>query len=572
MPTTTAAAVRNGVRFVSSPSKIADAPKRGSAGVPHAGGQGQRALRESSGAASPATVDSSSPSETLAIARADESPAEPEPPSRPSRLGVLRHRHFRNVWGAAFISSVGGWMEMVGIQMIVAKATGSLTMLGYFAAAHLMPILVLGIFGGLVADRVNRKKLLVVTQAILMLIAAAVAVAAYYADQLPAVAMLGELNGASGLVAALFLLSIAQGVVMAFNIPAWQVLTPRLVPRDELTKAITLNGIQFNAARVVGPAIAGVILGIAGATPLFVFNTITFLAVLVAVSRTPDAPAPIQDGQRAWPQIRDAAGFIFGQKGPCCVFLAMVMMSLFAAPLIRMLPLYVIDVYRVPVEDGRADLVTSLLIAVLGLGAVLGGLSLKYVPAWYPKHHFIPVAITGAGLTILIFGLTRSLAMGYIAMFFVGLFWIWGFNPAWAAMQGLVSDQMRGRVMAMANVAAFGVTAIGNIAAGWLGEGVEALLASGRVAAVEAPVAKEIGTHVAVAGPAAALLVAGIIMLIWRVPEVDGIKPGHPEYAHRRNVWDGLTARAHRPRPAAPPPPAKNTPAWEPETDHAGAK
>lgn len=559
---------------MSSPSKFADAPKRGSAGVPHAGGHGHRPARETGSVGSPTAIDSASPSQTVVIARPDETPAEPEPPSRPSRLGVLRHRHFRNVWGAAFISSVGGWMEMVGIQMIVAKATGSLTMLGYFAAAHLLPILALGIFGGLVADRVNRRKLLVVTQAILMLIAAAVAVAAYYADQLPAVRWLGDLNGASGLVAALFLLSIAQGVVMAFNIPAWQVLTPRLVPRNELTKAITLNGIQFNAARVVGPAIAGVILGMAGATPLFVFNTLTFLAVLIAVSRTPDAPAPPRDGQRAWPQIRDAAAFIFGQKGPFCVFLAMVVMSLFAAPLIRMLPLYVIDVYRAPVDTGAADLVTSLLIAVLGVGAVLGGLALKYFPAWYPKHHFIPVAIAGAGLTILLFGLTRHLTVGYVAMFFVGLFWIWGFNPAWAAMQGLVSDQMRGRVMAMANVAAFGVTAIGNIAAGWLGEGVEALLASGRVVTMEPGVAKEIGTHFAVAGPAAGLLIAGIIMLIWRVPEVDGLKPGHPEYTHRRNIWDGLTARAHRPRPAAAasPEPARNTPAWEPETDHAGAK
>ena len=148
-------------------------------------------------------------------------------------------------------------MEMVGVQMIVAKATGSLTMLGYFAAAQLLPILLLGIFGGLVADRVNRKKLLVWTQAMLMVIAAAVAAAAYWQADLPRVSWVGHLGEASGLVAALFILSVMQGVVMAFNIPAWQVLTPRLVPRDELTKAINLNGISFNGARVVGPGAGG---------------------------------------------------------------------------------------------------------------------------------------------------------------------------------------------------------------------------------------------------------------------------------------------------------------------------
>jgi MFS family permease len=202
---------------------------------------------------------------------------------------------------------------------------------------------------------------------------------------------------------------------------------------------------------------------------------------------------------------------------------------------------------------------------------VLVGLALKYVPAWYPKHHFIPLAITGAGLTITAFGLTTSLWAGYIAMAFVGLFWIWGFNPAWAAMQNLVSDQMRGRVLAIANVAAFGVTAIGNIAAGWLGEGIEALLAGGRLGTFSAESAKQFGTHSAVAGLSAVLFIAGIVMLIWRVPEVDGLKPGDATYTPRRNIWDGITARAHRPRKTEPTSPQTPS-AWEPETSHAGAK
>ncbi len=461
------------------------------------------------------------------------------------RSSVLRHRHFRHVVIAGFVSNVGGWMEMVGIQMIVAKTTGSLKMLGYFAAAQLLPILFLGIFGGLVADRVNRKKLLVATQAMLMLIAAGVAVAAYWQHRLPEVAWLARRGhtAGSGLVAALFLLSIAQGVVMAFNIPAWQVLTPRLVPKDELTRAITLNGIQFNAARVVGPALAGVILGAFGATPLFVFNTVTFLGVLIAVSTTPDAPAPPQTDTHPWRQVREAAAFIFLQKGPLCVFMAMVLMSLLAAPLMRMLPLYVIDVYGV--SEARADLVTGWLISILGVGAVLGGFALALVPRWYPKHHFIPLAITGAGLSITLFGLTTGQWAGYATMFIVGLFWIWGFNPAWAAMQHLVSDGMRGRVMAIANVASFGVTAIGNVAAGWLGEGVEAILVGQGVTEWLGMTPKQIGTHSAVAGLSAVLLAAGFVMLIWRVPEVDGLRPGDPEHTPRRSLWAGITARTH---------------------------
>jgi len=459
---------------------------------------------------------------------------------------------------------------MVGIQMIVAKATGSLPMLGYFAAAQLLPILFLGIFGGLVADRVNRKKLLVVTQAIMMVIAALVAAAAYWRDRLPNVIGLEHLGDAQGLVAALFVLSLAQGVVMAFNIPAWQVLTPRLVPKEDLTKAITANGIQFNAARVVGPALAGVLLSAIGPTPLFVINTFTFLAILIAVSTTPDAPAPPRQETHPWERIREAAAFIFRQKGPLYVFISMVLMSLLAAPLIRMLPLYVIYVYGVSFE--ASDGVTGSLISVLGIGAVLGGVALKYLPEWYPKHHFIPLAIAGCGLTITLFGLTNALWAGYAIMFVVGLFWIWSFNPAWAAMQHLVPDHMRGRVMSIANVAAFGFMAIGNVAAAWLGKGVEAVLATGHLGADAAADARVIGTHAAVAGPSFALLAAGVVMLIWRAPEVDGLKPGDEEYGPKRSLWEGITARTHleherrrrRREPALP--------AWEPETGHAGAK
>lgn len=500
----------------------------------------------------------------------------------PSKWGVLRHKHYRNVFCASFVSNTGNWMEMVGIQMIVAKETGSLKMLGYFAAAQLLPILLLGIVGGVVADRVNRKKLLVTTQAILMLLAGLVALAAHYSTSLPDITLLGKHGPASGLVSALMVLSILQGIVIAFNMPGWQVLTPRLVPKDELTRAINLNGIQFNAARVVGPGLAGLILWKLGSTPLFVINTVTFLAVVITIATTPDAPAPKRAAIRnrcpncdyditgisgkqcpecgvelsaaalagrrpgtAVEEIREAAGFIFLQRGPLAVFAAMVMMSLLAAPLMRMLPLYVIDVYGM--HEADADWATGMLISVLGVGAVLGGLALRYLPAWYPKHHFIPVAIFGAGVSITLFSLTTSLAWGYLAMFVVGAFWIWGFNPAWAAMQHLVSDAMRGRVLAIANVAAFGVTAFGNVAAGWLGESVEAWLATGVVGAWAESHAKSLGTHAAVGLLALMLAGAGVAMMVFRVPEVDGLPRIKGVRRSRLDFVEALIARQHWP-------------------------
>lgn len=442
-----------------------------------------------------------------------------------SRWGVLRHHHFRNVWIAAFGSSVGGWMEIIGIQWVMTELTtsdawtasgkpGATLMMAYLGAAQLGPTLVLGILGGLLADRVNRKMLLLVTQAILMVIAGCLAVVSYVGHLSPSL---------------LILFSIGNGITMAFNVPAWQVLTPRLVPRDELTRAITLNGVQFNLARVVGPALGGVLMAWQGPTVLFVVNTLSFLGILLAVATTPDSPAPRHDGSSAWMQIKEAASFMFQRRGPFRVFIALVLFSTLAAPLMRMLPLFVKQIYHA--EEGTF----GTLLSVMGLGAVLGGLAMRIIPSWYPKHHFIPLSITLAGLSITAVAAAPTAVWAAAALFFCGGFWLWSFNSSISALQLLVDDRMRGRVMAVSNTAVFGAMPIGSLLAGWL-----AHLISGRAE-------DAVGTQVAVGAMAVVLTLAGVVMLIWRTPEVDGIEPGQPGHERRPGLIAGITAGAHRP-------------------------
>ncbi len=448
-----------------------------------------------------------------------------------SRLGVLRHHHFRNVWIGAAISSVGSWMESVGVQWVVAQGAqkpewvargypSATLMMGYLAAAQLLPTLILGLAGGLLADRVNRKKLLLVTQFMLMLIAASVAAASYFGMATPWVLM--------GLMAAL-------GTTMAFNVPAWQVLTPRLVPRHELTKAITLNGIQFNLARVVGPALAGAILAINSdnATPLFILNTLSFLGVLIAVSTTPDSPAPAHDGRKTSHHVRDALSFVFHNKGPLAVFVALVLFSILAAPLMRMLPLFVSEVYH-----ARSN-AFGLMLAVMGLGAVAGGLALKLVPPWYPKHHLIPLSILLGGVFILLFSATGNVYLAGVWLFFCGAFWLWSFNSSMAAMQLLVDDAMRGRVMAVCNTAVFGAMPLGSVLAAYIAEATGGHASDGNPTGV--------GVQIGVGSLAGVLTIAGLVMLTWRTPEVDGLVPGQPGHARRRSLIAGITGSAHRP-------------------------
>lgn len=445
---------------------------------------------------------------------------------RGSRLGVLRHGHFRNVWLASLVSNTGNWMELVGIQTTVAHATGSLAWMGYLGAASLAPILILGTFGGLVADRVDRRRLLLWTQGILMVLAVGVAVVS-----------LLPWERAEHLAYALIGLSALHGATLAFNMPAWQVLTPRLVPREELTKAITLNGIQFNLARVVGPGLAGGVLAVSGdlgAAPLFVLNAVSFAFVLGAVARTPAAPA-VRAAGRALEQVREAWAFIFFGRGPRAIFWAMIALSMLAAPLVRMLAMFTKDVYGL--DDAGADRAVGILLSLQGVGAVAGGLALRYLPAWYPKHHFIPAALLGAGLTITLFSIATHQWVGGAVMVVCGVFWIWGFNQSWAAMQNLVADTMRGRVMAMVNVASFGATAAGVLVAGLVGESLKGVLGAAGA------------TQLAIGAMSYLLLLCGLGMLVWRTPEIDGLPRlgGRDMRRPDLSLLNALTAREHRP-------------------------
>lgn len=468
-----------------------------------------------------------------------DTPAGAEPGDRTgapgSRLGVLRHRDFRNVWLGAMGSSVGGWMEFVGVQWIMAQQTlapewvtagrpSSTIMMGYLAAAQLGPTLLLGLLGGLMADRVNRKSLLLWTQGVMMIIAVGLAAAAFGGWATPTV---------------LLAFAAVHGVALAFNTPAWQVLTPRLVPRAELTRAITLNGVQFNLARVVGPALGGAILSSSeshGAAILFVVNALSFLGVMVAISSTPDAPPPERsDGQGGpWEQTKEAFAFVFHNRGPRAVFFALVLFSALAAPLMRMLPLFVTEVFH------AQEKTYGLLLAVMGVGAVLGGLSLRLVPRWYPKHHLIPLSVMLGGVSITLFTLTTSLTAAMAAIFLAGAFWLWSFNSAMAAMQLLVDDRMRGRVMAVCNTAVFGAMPLGSLSAGVIGEVVGGHSARGDLT--------DVGVRTGVGLLSGALAVAGLVMLVWRTPEVDGYTAGDPATVRRPGLLNGITGRLHRPR------------------------
>lgn len=442
------------------------------------------------------------------------------PPPRPALWrGVLRHHHFRWVWLGAMGSSVGTWMENVGVQWIMAEETGSTVMLGLLAAAQLGPILLLGVPAGLVVDWCERRALLLVTQAVLMAIAALLALASATGWATPGV---------------LLALGLLAGAAMAFNTPAWQSLSPRLVPREELPQAIALMGLQFNLARVLGPAIAGALLASYSATLLFALNALSFVGVLLAVATTPPTHPPPAAARAPWREVREAVSFVARHPGARQLLLCLVLLSTFAAPLQRMLPLFVAEVY------GASETTYGALLSAVGVGGVLGGLTLGRIPGWYPRHHLIPLSLTLSGLLMTLFCALDDPRLGALCVLASGLAWIWGFSSIITAVQLLTPDAMRGRVLALFNMATFGAMPIGSVLAALLGPWLAGFFGGGAALAVR------LGVGVFTA----ALALAGLALLIWRTPEIDDLRPDDPGLARRPGLWRGLTAAGHRGRAA----------------------
>lgn len=459
---------------------------------------------------------------------------------------------YRRVWFGSFASNLGGWMEIVGVQWAMAQATldpawinsgrpAAPIMMGFLAAAQLLPQLFFGLVGGVVADRMDRRLMLLLTQVARMLVAAALCVLAW----------VGILNPYM-----LLILGAADGIASAFNLPAWQVLTPRLVGRKDLPTAIALNGLQFNLARAVGPALAGVVLGLSlpwipGIALVFLINTISFVAFIIAVWRTPpdtrdsldatnsstfasaaDAP-PVRE---TWTLIREALDYARRHRGVLALILGLTAFSTFAAPLLRFLPILVKEVYVPGAELGAQERVFGLLLGLMGLGAVVGVLTLKHIPPWYPRHHFVPLSMTLGAISIALLAAVDSVPLACTAMFFVGIFWLWSFNQSYSALQLLVPDRLRGRVSAIANIASLASTPVGAILGGVVGtilagrdyEGLAAVIALGFLSLC--------------------LLVASILMLTFRTPEIDAIDPAHPAGIRRPGLLLGVLASTHRPR------------------------
>lgn len=364
-------------------------------------------------------------------------------------FGALRHRNFRLYWSGQVISLVGTWMQSVSQPWLVLELGGSAFQVGTVIALQFAPALFLSPLGGVLADRFDKRSLLLVTQALAMVQAAT----------LFGLTFTGTIE-----IWHIQLLALWLGVTSAFDMPVRQSLVAEVVPRDDLLQAIALNSASFNLARVVGPAIAGITLALYGSAFNFGVNTLTYTAVLLGLLLI-DPRTLIKAPQPATrPTIRASLveGFRYAVDTRYVAWLLVLLggMSIFAMNFQTLLPLFAKQTLGLDAGGYGA------LFAALGIGSLVGSLVLAYLGERRPRLGLI----LGGGLAFLVFelllGLVRVPALAYPIIALVGLSSMLMVNTINATIQRSVPDALRGRVMALYVTVFAGSGPVGGLFAG----------------------------------------------------------------------------------------------------------
>jgi MFS family permease len=360
-------------------------------------------------------------------------------------FAAFTYRDYRVLWFGAFASTVGTWMQKVAQSWLVLDLTGSSFYLGLDDFLGQLPILLFTLVGGVIADRHDRKRLLIGSQFIQMATAFALA----------ALVFQGRVH-----VGHILALSFTTGLAQAFGGPAYQALIPSLINKKDLPNAIALNSIQFNLARVFGPLFAGLAMALLGAAGCFTLNGVSFLIVIVALMSLsvkhipPTEHTPMLDALKG--------GFAYARSEPSIIALTVLasMTTFLGLPLLTFLPVFAREVFQGDV--GRY----SWMMAFSGLGAVTGALVIAWLGRF--KHMGLVVLIVQVvcGLLIAAFAMSRVYWLSNLLLFLNGAGLLMIFSMTSSLVQLIVPDHLRGRVVSIYMVAFRGGMPLGSLASG----------------------------------------------------------------------------------------------------------
>ena len=360
---------------------------------------------------------------------------------------AFHYRDFRILWIGACTSTIGTWMQEVAQNWLVLQLTGSPFLLGLDAFLGDIPIFLFSLVGGVLADRVDRRFILIGSQVVQMISAALLATLIWT----------GHVQ-----IWHILTLSFVVGTAQSFGGPAYSALVPSLVEKKDVPNAIALNSIQFNLARVIGPVVGGLTMKYVGAAWCFALNSLSFLAVIVSLLSLHINFSPPRTGESIMTSMKQGFSFIRDQGAMSTLILIAFCMTFLGIPTIAFLPVFAKMVF------GRGEMTYTWFLAASGLGSITGALTVAWLGDIHNKGRVALGALVAMGAGMVGFSQSRSILLSCVMLYFTGAVLMCAFAMIASLVQLITPNDMRGRVMSVYNVAFRGGMPFGEIVTGWL--------------------------------------------------------------------------------------------------------
>jgi predicted MFS family arabinose efflux permease len=360
---------------------------------------------------------------------------------------AFQYRDFRLMWFGACMSSIGTWMQIVAQGWLIYRLSHSAFLLALDQFLGGIPIFLFSLIGGVVADRIERRKILLFSQYTQMASATLLTILV--------------VNGLTH-VWPILCLSCVSGLAQAFGGPAYQALIPTLVKREDMPNAIALNSIQFNLAVTVGPALAGVVLAKFGERWCFGLNALSFLAPVVTLSIISARYLPVATTDSIFSSLKQGISFVRKQDSMSALIVLAFCMTALSMPMRTYIPVFVKDIFH------RGPEVYGSLLSVMGIGSICGSLMVAGRGNILNKGRVALSTMIFLGAGIAGFASSRWLPLSYAMLAIVGASMMAVFATVNSLVQLITTNEMRGRVMSVYNCAFRGGMPMGNLLSGWL--------------------------------------------------------------------------------------------------------
>ena len=377
---------------------------------------------------------------------------------------ALRHRNFQLFFSGQLISLIGTWMQTVAQSWLVYKLTGSGLQLGAVGFASQIPVFLFAPLGGILADRSNRKHVVIGTQVASMLLAFVLA---------------GLTLAHIVTVREVYVLAALLGVVNAFDIPGRQSFLVDMVGKDDLMNAIALNSSMFNGARVIGPAVAGVLVARLGEGWCFFVNGVSYIAVIAGLlMMNVHAPARVSAKTSPWEHMREGFEFVNRTAPIRALMILLGLVSMTGMPYVVLMPIFADRILHGGGQEfasliGSHDLGAvrlGILMGAAGVGALLGALTLAVRSGVKGLGRWVAVCCAGFGVSLMLFAFSKSFWLSVLLLLPVGYFIMLQMASSNTLIQVMVPDALRGRTMAVYSMMFMGMAPIGALLGGALSD------------------------------------------------------------------------------------------------------